>query len=65
LSMDYRDMTCTQPCKHNTAPTNIGKFLCWKLLSEVQLTLLFAQVIEDSVLDKNSVHFKLQKGLFH
>jgi hypothetical protein len=28
LSMDYRDMTCTQPCKHNTAPTNIGKFLC-------------------------------------
>jgi hypothetical protein len=65
LRMDYRDMTCTPPCKHNTAPTNIGNFLCWKLLSEVQLTLLFDQVIEDSVLDKNSVHFKLQKGLFH
>jgi hypothetical protein len=31
----------------------------------VQVTLLFAQDIEDSVLDKNSIHFKLQKGLFH
>jgi hypothetical protein len=48
-----------------TAQTNIGNFLCWKLLSEVQVTLLFAQDIEDSVLDKNSIHFKLQKGLFH
>jgi hypothetical protein len=28
LRMDYRDMTCTPPCKHNTAPTNIGNFLC-------------------------------------
>jgi hypothetical protein len=43
----------------------LESFLCWKLLSEVQVTLLFAQVIEDAVLDKNSIHFKLQKGLFH
>jgi hypothetical protein len=28
LIMDYRDMTCALTCKHNTAQTNIGNFLC-------------------------------------